>query len=60
MMHDITHCNYDKCPSKDTCYRYQMHLDAVNKKLTFLTYIKHDDNMELPNGKCHLYWNIKH
>lgn len=59
MTHDITHCNYDKCPSKDTCYRYQMHLDAVKRKLTFLTYIKHDKTTKFTDGKCSLYWKLE-
>lgn len=59
MTHDITHCRYDKCPSKDTCYRYQMHLDAVQKKLTYLTYVINDEHTKLIDGKCQIYWPIK-
>ena len=59
MMHDITHCNYDKCPSKDTCYRYQAHLEAVQKKLTYLTYVINDEHTKLIDGKCQIYWPIK-
>ena len=33
MNHDITHCNQDKCPKKDTCYRYQAWMDIKNNKM---------------------------
>lgn len=59
MTHDIIHCNYNKCPLKDTCYRYQMHLDAVKRKLTFLTYLKHDKTTKFTDGNCSLYWKLE-
>ena len=34
--HDITHCNNENCKNKDTCYRYLAHLEAKEKKYTYL------------------------
>lgn len=36
-----------------------MHLDAVKRKLTFLTYIKHDKTTKFTDGKCSLYWKLE-
>lgn len=56
--HDITHCNRETCPSKDTCRRYQAHLDAVEKKLDWLTYLVNDESSKLIDGKCQIYWEM--
>jgi hypothetical protein len=56
--HDITHCNRETCPSKDTCRRYQAHLDAVEKKLDWLTYLVNDELSGLKDGKCQIYWEM--
>ena len=59
--HDITHCRYEQCTKKDTCYRYLAHLDAVKRKLTYLTYLVIDNCVidDINNNKCPLYWEIK-
>jgi hypothetical protein len=36
--HDITHCAGQGCTKKDTCHRYLMHLDAIEKDLGWLSY----------------------
>lgn len=55
MLHDISHCNADKCELKDTCYRYQAHLEAQEKKLDYLCYFVNNDKREL-GVNCTAYW----
>ena len=54
--HDITHCNNENCKNKDTCYRYLAHLEAKEKKYTYLTYLVIDD---LVKENCSIYWEVK-
>ena len=56
--HDITHCNADNCSLKDTCYRYQAHLDAIEKNMDYLCYFIINEKFKV--GKdCKSYWKIE-
>lgn len=55
--HDWAHCNgsYGCCSMKERCVRYLLHLEAVEMKLTRVTYIA-------PNRRgnvCEYYWEDK-
>lgn len=38
MNHDIAHCDKQDCPKKDSCYRYQAHLEARELGLPYVSY----------------------
>lgn len=57
MMHDIAHCSQSKCPKKGTCYRYLAHLEAQDKKLSYISYFV-TDRMPI-DGSCDMYWECK-
>lgn len=54
--HDYAHCNGTYvCSMRERCVRYLLHLDAVKRGLTYVTYIA-------PNrrgGVCEYYWEYK-
>lgn len=54
--HDICHCSHDECPSRTKCRRYLAHLDAVEKKLEYVSYFIIDDRFKMEDGKCNSYW----
>lgn len=53
MNHDNAHCNGTwGCSIRDRCVRYLLHLEAVEKGMTYVTYIA-------PNRRgnvCEFYW----
>lgn len=57
MMHDIAHCEGTNCQSKESCYRYKAHLEAIDRKLDYLTYLVLEDK-EYDKIKCKSYWPI--
>lgn len=59
MMHDIAHCNNHDCPSASRCYRYQAHLEAVERGLQYLAYFvfSEEDNEKVKRQKsCGSFW----
>ena len=50
--HDYAHCGGTYCSKRDKCMRYLLHKEAVELKLTFVTYLKPNHW----NGKCSYYW----
>lgn len=57
--HDIAHCKGLYCNKKKNCKRYIAHLDAVNKKYEYVSYlIINPDNIDI-EGKCDSYWEYK-
>lgn len=44
MIHDIAHCQGNGCPIRETCFRYQAHLEVQEGKAdgTLFTYFKPD------------------
>lgn len=59
MNHDIAHCNKADCPKKDSCYRYQAHLEAQEIGLSYLTYLIQDGCLSSEDGSCTKYWERK-
>lgn len=59
MNHDIAHCNREDCKVKESCYRYKAHLEAVEKKITFLTYFIPEQITLDKEGKCEMYMSLK-
>lgn len=57
MLHDIAHCEGTNCQSKESCYRYKAHLEAIDRKLDYLTYLVLEDK-EYDQIKCKSYWPI--
>jgi hypothetical protein len=57
--HDICHCSNDNCPSKMTCRRYVAHLDAVERKLEYVSYFIIDDRFKMNGDKCESYWEYE-
>lgn len=55
MTHDIAHCDKQECLKKDSCYRFQAHLEAREKKMTFLSYFFKDQLVLDEEGKCKYY-----
>lgn len=51
MNHDITHCNRNRCPRKDTCHRYKAFLDVKKGHYKGLISIYMGDH-----ENCGLYW----
>ena len=43
MSHDITHCDNEDCPAKDTCHRYLANLEAKEKELEYCSYFKFNE-----------------
>ena len=39
MNHDIAHCDNQDCPKKDSCYRFQAHLEARERKMQYVSYL---------------------
>lgn len=57
--HDIAHCKGLYCNKKKNCKRYIAHLDAINKKYEYVSYlIINPDNIDI-EGKCDSYWEYK-
>lgn len=52
MVHDITHCDNERCALNTTCYRYQAHLEAVRNKMSFISY--YEDTTPI-DGDCDRY-----
>jgi hypothetical protein len=50
-MPDITMCNWDNCPMKDTCYRYKAKAD----KLWQVYFI----DAPIRDLKCEYYWDME-
>jgi len=50
-MPDITACNDDKCPLKETCYRYKCNKNELGQSY-FL-------DSPRKGKKCEHYWEIK-
>lgn len=53
--HDNAHCEGDGCTIKNDCMRYILHLEAVENKMEYITYL-----MPTPkdNGKeCPEFWD---
>ena len=44
--HDITHCAESSCANKDTCFRYQAHLDAMKRGFYYLSYYSKPKELE--------------
>lgn len=57
MVHDITHCDNERCPLNATCYRYQAHLEAVRDKMSFISYYA-PEIMPI-DGNCDMYFAIR-
>lgn len=51
MNHDIAHCSKTDCPSKESCKRYQAHLEAKRLKLVYVPYFE----PIVKDGKCDWY-----
>lgn len=47
-MPDITKCNNEECPKKDTCYRYT---SKPNEMQSFFVDMKPNEK-----GECEYYW----
>lgn len=60
MIHDIAHCEGINCQSKESCYRYKAHLEAIDRKLDYLTYLVLDSNKEYDKENCQSYWSINY
>lgn len=58
MNHDIAHCDKQDCPKKETCYRYQAHLESKSIGLEYVSYFIIDAEILKPDGSCSRYWNI--
>lgn len=56
MQHDITHCNNNNCLVKESCYRYQAHLEAQEKQLDYLTYVTLNESIIDTGENCSIYW----
>ena len=57
MNHDVTHCQGDNCPKKETCYRYKAYLDIPNvKDQTLFSMILAQGCVE---NNYNLYWEDK-
>jgi hypothetical protein len=50
MNHDIAHCSKDDCPLKESCKRYQAHLEAKKLKLVYVPYFE-----PTKDGQCEMY-----
>ena len=59
MLHDIAHCDYDKCKDKDKCYRYLAHLEAEEKGLPYVAYFVIEDSLFDNNGDCKEFWDYE-
>lgn len=55
MTHDIAHCDKQECKMKESCHRYKAHLEAVEKKMTFISYFVADKIVLDKEGKCEYY-----
>lgn len=55
MNHDIAHCENSDCVKKDSCYRYQAHLEAKVYKLEYVPYFLPEAT---DTDNCEYYWNI--
>ena len=53
--HDISHCNNAACSNKDECRRYQAHLDAIERKLDYLSYFIMEEK-DMPD--CTAFWPV--
>jgi len=55
--HDITHCSNSLCPKCETCYRYLMYKDALEKNIEYISMLV------IEPGKfyepCEIYWEVK-
>jgi hypothetical protein len=58
MQHDITHCNNEKCPTKEHCYRWHAHLEAEKMELPRRSYAIIDEDY-MADGMCLLFWEYK-
>lgn len=53
--HDIAHCDNIMCESHNKCYRYLMHLEVIEKDITFVSYIMENKICD----KCDMFWEVK-
>ena len=58
MNHDITHCNNDKCPTKEHCYRWNAYVEAVEMKHPRIVCAVIDEDT-MSDGMCLLFWEYK-
>lgn len=60
MNHDITHCNGDGCPAKETCHRYKAYLDLLSKlsrvNETFGVCLSHISSADCIDNNFNMYW----
>lgn len=55
MQHDITHCNNEKCPTKEHCHRWVAYQEAVKLKLPRIGCAIIDEDT-MADGMCLLFW----
>ena len=58
MQHDITHCDNDKCPKKEYCYRWQAYQEAVKMKLECISCAIIEED-EMLKGECPIFWEYE-
>ena len=63
MNHDITHCNGDSCPVRETCHRYNAYLDLqkpTNFNEVFREHVPYHSASECINNGLNMYLEENH